>query len=206
MNNIEFAKLNDKRLSHEARSLYLFYLRPQAERGVCRIDLSALSLTMETTSSVCPFIPSEQILIDLLNELETLGFIEKKEPTDLWQGCVLNLPYFKADATILPQAPFTMTASWRPGSNFTQTCLMSGLDSADFSESELNSFISYWAGRHELRNQHAWERAFALRLLKRRSAYTAQTKARAINAAAASGAAGTADSGAQKAAAKAESL
>ena len=60
-----------------------------------------------------------------------------------------------------------MSASWRPGSNFAQTCLMAGLHNADFTENELNAFVSYWAGRHELRNQHAWERAFALRLLKR---------------------------------------
>ena len=142
MNNIEFAKLSDKRLSHEARSLYLFYLRPMAERGLCLIDLPALSLAMETISSVCPFIPTENLITDLLNELNLLGFIEKKTQSDTWQGCSVVLPYFNADTTLLPQKPFAMSASWRPSSNFTQTCLMAGLHSADFTESELNSFIS----------------------------------------------------------------
>ena len=202
MNNIEFAKLNDKRLSHEARSLYLFYLRPLAERGLCLIDLPALSLAMETVSSVCPFIPTENLITGLLNELKTLGFIEKKGQSATWQGCSVVLPYFNADTSLLPQAPFAMSASWRPGSNFTQTCLMAGLHSADFTESELNSFISYWAGRHELRNQHAWERAFALRLLKRRSAYSVPSTNTPI--ASAAKAANTAAAVAQKASARAE--
>ena len=103
MNNIEFAKLSDKRLSHEARSLYLFYLRPMAERGLCLIDLPALSLAMETISSVCPFIPTENLITDLLNELNLLGFIEKKTQSDTWQGCSVVLPYFNADTTLLPQ-------------------------------------------------------------------------------------------------------
>ena len=94
MNNIEFAKLSDKRLSHEARSLYLFYLRPMAERGLCLIDLPALSLAMETISSVCPFIPTENLITDLLNELNLLGFIEKKRnqiPGKAAASCCLTL-------------------------------------------------------------------------------------------------------------------
>ncbi|WP_295483300.1 DnaT-like ssDNA-binding domain-containing protein [uncultured Succinatimonas sp.] len=206
MNNIEFAKLSDKRLSHEARSLYLFYLRPMAERGLCLIDLPALSLAMETISSVCPFIPTENLITDLLNELNLLGFIEKKTQSDTWQGYSVVLPYFNADTTLLPQKPFAMSASWRPSSNFTQTCLMAGLHSADFTESELNSFISYWSGRHELRNQHAWERAFALRLLKHRSAYTASGKNTPTAAATAAKAVNTSAAVAQKASAKAEKI
>ena len=104
MNNIEFAKLNDKRLSHEARSLYLFYLRPMAERGLCLIDLPALSLAMETISLECPFIPTEKLITGLLNELNALGFIKKKEQSDTWQGCNVILPYFSADTTLLPQS------------------------------------------------------------------------------------------------------
>ena len=206
MNNIEFAKLSDKRLSHEARSLYLFYLRPMAERGLCLIDLPALSLAMETISSVCPFIPTENLITDLLNELNLLGFIEKKTQSDTWQGCSVVLPYFNADTTLLPQKPFAMSASWRPSSNFTQTCLMAGLHSADFTESELNSFISYWSGRHELRNQHAWERAFALRLLKHRGAYAASGKNTPTAAATAAKAVNTSAAVAQKASAKAEKI
>lgn len=204
MNNIEFAKLNDKRLSHEARSLYLFYLRPLAERGLCLIDLPALSLAMETISLECPFIPTEKLITGLLNELNALGFIKKKEQSDTWQGCNVILPYFSADTTLLPQSPFAMSASWRPGSNFAQTCLMAGLHNADFTENELNAFVSYWAGRHELRNQHAWERAFALRLLKRRSAYISTGQNTPAATATAAKAANTAAGEAQKASVTAE--
>lgn len=97
MNNIEFAKLNDKRLSHEARSLYLFYLRPMAERGLCLIDLPALSLAMETISLECPFIPTEKLITGLLNELNALGFIKKKKSNpirgkDAMSFCLILVP------------------------------------------------------------------------------------------------------------------
>ena len=59
-----------------------------------------------------------------------------------------------------------MHSSWRPQANFYQACLLVGLDDCSFTEQDLKAFTSFWSGKHEQRNQIAWERAFATRLLK----------------------------------------
>ena len=181
MNSVEFQKLQDKRLSHEARSLYLFYLRPNAERDLNTIDLPSLCLKMETISDTCPLVPNMDLIEGLLNELSSLGFILKSDLDAPWQGALISLPYFEATNKQIPQVPFVMYEGWRPSVTFKEACLISGLSSMDFSEQDLNSFVSYWSGRHEFRNQYSWERSFALRLLKKQSASIASRKTNSLS-------------------------
>ena len=63
-----------------------------------------------------------------------------------------------------------MTNSWRPTASFHEACVLCGLAESTFTEAELKAFTSYWASKHESRNQVAWERAFAQRLLKQKVA------------------------------------
>ena len=99
-----------------------------------------------------------------------------------WQGVTFTLPLFVKESQELPKPPFAMTLSWRPQARFHEACLLCGLEDCTFEEKELKAFTSYWAGRHETRNQIAWERAFAQRLLKGRVAKTNKVKAPTINA------------------------
>ena len=61
-----------------------------------------------------------------------------------------------------------MTNSWRPTASFHEACVLCGLAESSFTEAELKAFTSYWSSKHESRNQVAWERAFAQRLLKQK--------------------------------------
>ncbi len=170
MNNLEFARLQDPQLSHQARSLYLFFICPRAERGLMNAPLSELIYFLQNSSPVCPFSPTPDMAQAVLNELYTAGFLAPADEERRRQGCEYTLPLIEAQQRKLPEPPFAMHAAWRPSAAFAQTALLSGLDGAEFTDKELNAFVSYWQGRPEHRNQHAWERAFAQRLLKYREA------------------------------------
>lgn len=170
MNNIEFTKLQDRFLSHEARSLYLFFIRPRAERGLYSAPLGEMIMALQNNSPVCPFNASPQICLQLIQELMHCGLMAPASDTERAHGKEYRLPLVEAEMTALPALPFAMHSAWRPSAAFAQTALLAGLDSADFSDQELRAFVSYWQGRPEKRNQHAWERAFAQRLSKNREA------------------------------------
>ena len=63
-----------------------------------------------------------------------------------------------------------MRPDWKPGPNFTNACYMCGLEDPAYEKADLSAFVSYWCSHLEQRNQTAWERAFAQRLLKKRMA------------------------------------
>ncbi|MGN1282111.1 MAG: DnaT-like ssDNA-binding domain-containing protein [Succinivibrio sp.] len=183
MNASELIKLNSKSLSHIARSLYILLLRNKAEQKKNIIDLVEIADFLYTDSQNFKTTASLEIAVLVLDELEKNGLIEKQsvsnqaENNDIpWQGCTFTLPLFIQDNDTLPSVPFSMNTSWRPGSTFAQSCILCGLSDPSFTQGELTAFTSYWAGRHEMRNQTAWERAFALRLLKSRTALVKKAK------------------------------
>jgi len=104
----------------------------------------------------------------VLDELEKTGLIKKTDPDAPWQGNTFVLPLFIKEVEELPSKPFYMTSSWRPTATFHEACVLCGLAESTFTEAELKAFTSYWASKHESRNQVAWERAFAQRLLRLR--------------------------------------
>ena len=170
MNNIEFTKLQDPMLSHQARSLYLFFIRPRAEQGLYSAPLGEMIHALHNSSPVCPFTATPQLCTQLMQELQAAGFIAPPTPAARLQGRQYSLPLVEAEMAQLPALPFALHSAWRPSPDFAQTARLAGLDNAEFTEKELRAFISYWQGRPEQRNQHAWERAFAQRLVKYRSA------------------------------------
>ncbi len=168
MNLLEFEKLKGGGLSHLSRSLYMFYLRPQAERGqvFAHLNTLAAALVSESPVQATPF--DLNLTESCLLELETAGLIARENKELSFEGQRLSFPLYSAPLNELPQGPFAMHDGWRPGPSFAKICTLTGLPGAEFDEADLSGFIGYWTGRRELRNQNAWERAFASRLLKKR--------------------------------------
>ncbi|MBO6259144.1 MAG: hypothetical protein J6M93_07420 [Succinivibrio sp.] len=180
MNQTELDHLLRPNVSHICRSLYSFYLRPLRERGPVQINLADIANYLGVSSPFFPTTADLRLAGLCLEELEATGFISRKKALSPWQGAEVSFPFFEGQLDELPHRQFHMTEQWRPSAAFSQTCLLVGLDHADFSEQELNSFISYWSGRDELRNQTAWERAFAQRLKKKYSAKVGRAKAAVV--------------------------
>lgn len=168
MNALEIQYLNQSNLSHIARSLYMLYLRPKAEQNQCLTDLSSIASYLFSASSYFPTTPNFEVACLVLDELEHAGLIKKEKEDAPWQGNTFILPLFIKEVEELPSKPFYMTNSWRPTASFHEACVLCGLAESTFSEAELKSFTSYWVSKHESRNQVAWERAFAQRLLKQK--------------------------------------
>lgn len=166
MNITELNTLNKKEISHIARSLYTFYLRPQAEQNHCIIDLTSITSYLFTSSENFKTVANFEIAVQVLEELEKYSLIKRTSEDSPWQGATYTLPLFVAEINNLPAPPFAMKLSWRPSASFSQACLLVGLTDSSFTETDLKAFTRYWAGRNETRNQVSWERAFAQRLLK----------------------------------------
>lgn len=183
MNATESARLTQLCLSHEARSLYLLYLRPRIERGIDFFGLNEIASYLENRSESFP-VPADPALAQrVMAELEAAGFIARTDRTLPFDGQRLSFPLFASTLDQIPERPFPMTSEWRPGPSFAQACLVCGLADQDFDDHELRAFISYWASKPEKRVQIAWERAFAQRLLKNREAKVTQVKKYASKAA-----------------------
>lgn len=169
MTSYEFEILRNKGLSHEARTLYAFYLRPQAIMGPIIIDSTQISDSLTSYSQVCPFNASFEMCQDLLDELAQAGLIECfKGANEFYDGHEIRLPFLEKESLNLPQMPFFMHANWRPGPSFVHAAKVSGLIDPSFSEKDLQGFINYWSQKAEKRNQIAWERAFVQRLIRMR--------------------------------------
>ncbi|MCR5536360.1 MAG: hypothetical protein K6F05_02995 [Succinivibrio sp.] len=172
MNLSELEHLRSPSLSHQSRSLYLLYLRPLREQGEICADLYAICNYLSVPGSRLSTQVSLQLAEACLDELFREGLIAplNGRPNSSWQNTALSLPLYEAELNRLPARVFRMTQDWRPSANFKATCTLCGLETASFTDRELHGFCSYWSGTTELRNQAAWERAFALRLKKQRSA------------------------------------
>lgn len=168
MNALEIQYLNKSNLSHIARSLYMLYLRPRSEQNQCLTDLSSIASYLSSDSTYFPTTPNFEVACLVLNELEQAGLIKKEKEDAPWQGNTFILPLFIKEVEELPSKPFYMTNSWRPTASFHEACVLCGLAESSFTEAELKAFTSYWSSKHESRNQVAWERAFAQRLLKQK--------------------------------------
>lgn len=170
MNALELKNLTSGAVSHIGRSLYAFYLRPRAERGISMVSLSGVCAYLACRSSFFPTSDDLRIATLALDELEQAGFIRRADNDAAWNGALISYPLFTSELNELPSKPFQMTLSWRPGASFENACKTCGLSDCQFEEQELTGFRSYWASRPELRSQIAWERAFAQRLSRSRSA------------------------------------
>lgn len=172
LNRAEFSQLQSTLLSHLARTLYIFYIQPQAR--VKEVILDPIELTKQLIS-ISTFAPCNPTLSDIdhaLNELEQLNLIKRASDASSWQNAPITLPLFAQEINYIPGRAFQMYPSWLPSATYRSVALQAGLVDYDYQEQELQQFISFWLTRTVTRNQQGWERSFALRLLKVRSSQT----------------------------------
>ena len=172
LNRAEFNQLKSQMLSHLARTMYLFYLRPNAPQGAVSVDPVALTSDLVSHSAIMPCNPTLELIEGALLELEQEHLIARVMPNIPWQGALIIFPLFAQELLEVPHAPFRMYAQWQPGPSFRNAALMAGLLDYSYQEPELMSFINFWLERAALHNQYGWERLFIQRLLKLRSANT----------------------------------
>ncbi len=170
LNRAEFNQLQSRMLSHMARSMYVFYIQPQARQGHSIIDPIDLSNKLISNSMAMPCSPTIYDIEAALNELEQNGLIRRLNPNLPWQNASIVLPLFARELANVPQPPFRMFASWEPGPGFKDTALLAGLAEFSYRDHELRTFINYWMTTTSEQTQSSWERAFIKRLLKMRSA------------------------------------
>lgn len=172
LNRAEFNQLKSQMLSHLARTMYLFYLRPSAPQGAVNVDPVALTSDLVSHSAIMPCNPTLEMIEGALLELEQEHLIARVMPNIPWQGALVIFPLYAQELMEVPHAPFRMYAQWQPGPSFRNAALMAGLVDYSYQEPELMSFINFWLERGALHNQYGWERLFIQRLLKLRSANT----------------------------------
>ena len=172
LNRAEFNQLKSQMLSHLARTMYLFYLRPSAPQGAVNVDPVALTSDLVSHSAIMPCNPTLTMIEGALLELEQEHLIARVMPNIPWQGALVIFPLYAQELMEVPHAPFRMYAQWQPGPSFRNAALMAGLVDYSYQELELMSFINFWLERGALHNQYGWERLFIQRLLKLRSANT----------------------------------
>lgn len=167
LNQAEFNQLQSSLLSHMARSLYIFYLQPQArQQNQVSINLPYLASKLTSQSSFSPSSPSLKDVAHALNELEQHNLIARSHPEQNWQNTQISFPLFEASLKLVPQRPFAINSEWLPGPNFRYAALNAGLIDYQYTTEELTEFINYWSERHDLRTQSGWERLFIRRLIK----------------------------------------
>ena len=165
-------------LSHEARSLYLLFIRPFALNGKAMLDLRDLQAHMSVSDSRSPggysYRPDDGTLQELLFELTGHGLVTRAHDKDglFEDGETVFLPAADCSLTAEGRKPdlrlFPISENWRPSDRFPATAVKMGLDGSDWSERELADFIaSAWAdGR--VQSASRWDVAFARFLRSRR--------------------------------------
>ena len=174
----ELRLLSAPGLSHEARSLYLLFIRPFALNGKAMLDLRDLQAHMSVSDSRSPggysYRPDDGTLQELLFELTGHGLVTRAHDKDglFEDGETVFLPAADCSLTAEGRKPdlrlFPISENWRPSDRFPATAVKMGLDGSDWSERELADFItSAWAdGR--VQSASRWDVAFARFLRSRR--------------------------------------
>ncbi|MCK0535595.1 MULTISPECIES: DnaT-like ssDNA-binding domain-containing protein [unclassified Anaerobiospirillum] len=180
LNRAEFIQLQSTVLSHLARTMYVFYIKPQARQGNTFIDPVALASQLVSTSTSAPCSPSLEDIEAALNELEMLSLIEREQEDAVWQNASVTLPFFLEETKIVPGMPFTMFLAWEPSASLREVALNMGLADFSYQESELRDFISFWINNRMRRSQHGWETAFIRRLMKNRASDATRTYAASV--------------------------
>lgn len=171
----EYETLCANTLSHVARSLYLLYFKSKRSYEII-VNFMEISYFLDNKSSTYPQQFNANDINKILLELEAHNLIKRVRQDLPFNGNSIFLPFVEAQIKTLPNAPFKMHLSWRPGPNFAQNALISGLKDFSYDNNELKSFINYWEQKGEMRNQNAWERAFILRLIKKKQAKVINNK------------------------------
>ena len=173
MNQSELDRLNNRFISHEARSLYIFEIGRNADTSMSyTVDYNRLteSLTVLNSDGKPNFIPSPEQITEYIRELISIKLIRLAPGTvkkyDDYHGLTLILS--AADTSSSRAAPgmnsgeqTSMHAGWLPSEDFKTLARMGMLIDACYTESELSDFRTYWMVRPDVRlTASQWDQRF----------------------------------------------
>ena len=181
LNQAEFTQLLEPQLSHMARTLYVFYLQPEARKQLVIIDLATLTSKLNSYSETMPCTAGLREVTAALNELERVGLIAKdippsNNPSNDWNFVPLKFPLLEAELKQVPSRPFNMTPTWEPSAHLRNEALLVGLSDCTYTQQELRSFINYWCTTPRTNTQNGWEKLFVQHLLRKRVAAAGGTR------------------------------
>ncbi len=181
LNQAEFTQLLEPQLSHMARTLYVFYLQPEARKQLVIIDLATLTSKLNSYSETMPCTAGLREVTAALNELERFGLIAKdippsNNPSCDWNFVPLKFPLLEAELKQVPSRPFIMTPTWEPSAHLRNEALLVGLSDCTYTTQELRSFINYWCTTPRTSTQNGWEKLFVQHLLRKRVAAAGGTR------------------------------
>ena len=184
MNLQELALLDNRFISHEARSLYIFEMRPRANTaGHYCADYNRITavLTVLGRDGRPVFTPDAHRITGYLRELAAVGLITAgsgaaSDQPD-FHGTDFLLPQALAAGTAPGQTPgrnpfqsgenrlFPMYPEWEPSPAFRLAARRAGLIDPSFDENELAEFVTYWMCRpNMLASVTQWDHRFLARL------------------------------------------
>ena len=181
LNQAEFTQLLEPQLSHMARTLYVFYLQPEARKQLVIVDLTSLTSKLNSYSETMPCTAGLREVTAALNELERFGLIAKdippsNNPSSDWNFIPLKFPLMEAELKQVPSRPFNMTPTWEPSAHLRNEALLVGLSDCTYTQQELRSFINYWCTTPRTNTQNGWEKLFVQHLLRKRVAAAGGTR------------------------------
>lgn len=180
MKKTEYNILSSPFVSHQARSLYLFELKPNSNSmGKYSIDCAKLisSLTVYSLESgEIRFQPKIKDLIGYLEELITVKLIKCNQPLkeELLQNASVTIIHKEkplsqnADLQAIQnsQKRFIMHEEWRPSDQFPQLAKIAMLINHSYNEPEIAKFRCYWIAQGSMANESEWDYRFIQYLKK----------------------------------------
>jgi hypothetical protein len=182
MNQRELDSLNNRFISHEARSLYVFEIRPNADASFFyTIDYNRLTeaLTILGHDGKPFFIPSAEQINSYITDLINIGMMELAPGSvrkyEDYHGLTVRLTVAqKADLgsslTNLSGEITGMSEDWTPSPDFVKMARIGMLIDATYTSGELSDFRSYWMVRPNARHTASqWDQKFVSYLKRRHS-------------------------------------
>ncbi len=179
MNQSEIDLLNNRYVSHEARSLYIFEIRSQADAtGAYRIDYNRILqvLSIYNATGALSYAPSVAKITSCIQELLDLKILKLAPNTrrqyDDFQDLVVYLPFafeqVNSNVNYSDQTSISpMFDTWQPSASFPHLAKTAMLIDISYTSSELSEFRAYWMSRPNIRlSTGQWDQKF-ISFLKR---------------------------------------
>ncbi|MCR4554758.1 MAG: hypothetical protein K5752_07550 [Succinivibrionaceae bacterium] len=181
MNRSEYAKLSSPFLSHLARSMYLFAIKPNSDStGAYSVDYATLihRLSVYTPdTNELQYKPSTEEITAAIENLIKIQLIrlDQKPDSSHFQNAVVtvpdsvqqdNAPLDSADELTRRQRRYSMHNDWMPSPQFPGVAKSCMLINQSYTEIEIANFRAFWMARGILNNECEWDYKF-VQYLKR---------------------------------------
>ena len=179
MNQSELDRLNNRFISHEARSLYIFEISRNADTALSyTVDYNRLteSMTVLNNEGKPIFVPSPEQISGYIRELINIKLIRlapgSVKKYDDYHGLTLILSAtenlsLRAAPTMQSGELISMYAEWLPSEDFKKMARIAMLIDASYTEGELSDFRTYWMVRPDARfTASQWDQKFVSYLKK----------------------------------------